>query len=49
MDDADMMAAMGIMGFGKQVKKRELDSARFDKTKREGVSDAHCMDGASIS
>ncbi|KAF8735753.1 hypothetical protein AX14_001540 [Amanita brunnescens Koide BX004] len=35
MDDADIMAAMGIGGFGKQVKKRELDPARFDKTKRE--------------
>jgi hypothetical protein len=38
--DAEMMAAMGIAGFGKQVKKRELDPARFDKNKREQVSTA---------
>lgn len=49
MDDADIMAAMGIGGFGKQVKKRELDPARFDKTKRERVSAACRMDGTSIS
>ncbi|KAK2462082.1 hypothetical protein APHAL10511_006545 [Amanita phalloides] len=35
MDSADIMAAMGIVGFGKHVKKRELDPARFDKNKRE--------------
>ena len=35
--DADVMAAMGITGFGKQPKKRQLDAARFDKAKREEV------------
>jgi hypothetical protein len=33
--DADVMAAMGISGFGKQPRKRQLDAARFDKAKRE--------------
>jgi WD40 repeat protein len=36
--DADVMAAMGISGFGKQTRKRQLDAARFDKAKREEVS-----------
>jgi hypothetical protein len=31
------MAAMGISGFGKQTRKRQLDAARFDKAKREEV------------
>ncbi|KAF8640936.1 hypothetical protein AX17_000583 [Amanita inopinata Kibby_2008] len=31
----DVFAAMGITEFGKKVKKRELDPARFDKSKRE--------------
>ena len=35
--DADMMAAMGISGFGKQSRKRQLDAGRFDKAKREEV------------
>jgi hypothetical protein len=35
--DADVMAAMGITGFGKQPRKRQLDAARFDKAKREEV------------
>jgi hypothetical protein len=35
--DADVMAAMGISGFGKQPRKRQLDAARFDKAKREEV------------
>ena len=35
--DADVMAAMGISGFGKQTRKRQLDVARFDKAKREEV------------
>ena len=34
MDDMDMMAAMGIAGFGKQSKKKQLDPHRFDKQKR---------------
>jgi hypothetical protein len=34
-DDADMMAMMGIAGFGKQTKKRELDPRRFEKNRRE--------------
>jgi hypothetical protein len=35
--DADVMAAMGISGFGKKPRKRQLDAARFDKAKREEV------------
>ncbi|KAG6885944.1 hypothetical protein C0993_007446 [Termitomyces sp. T159_Od127] len=34
MADTDMLAAMGITGFGKVTKKRELDPGRFDKNKR---------------
>ncbi|KIY51398.1 WD40 repeat-like protein [Fistulina hepatica ATCC 64428] len=34
MDDMDVMAAMGISGFGKAVKRKQLDLARFDKNKR---------------
>jgi WD repeat-containing protein 70 len=35
--DADMMAAMGITGFGKQQKQKKLDPSRFDKNKRVEV------------
>ncbi|KAG2160075.1 transcription factor [Suillus bovinus] len=35
MDGLDVFSAMGIAGFGKATKKRELDPNRFDKTKRE--------------
>ena len=35
------MAAMGISGFGKQPRKRQLDAARFDKAKREEVLGSH--------
>ncbi|KAH9043727.1 hypothetical protein EDB85DRAFT_2138423 [Lactarius pseudohatsudake] len=35
MDDADIMAAMGISGFGEKPRKRQLDVTRFDKAKRE--------------
>ncbi|OCH96601.1 transcription factor [Obba rivulosa] len=35
MDDMDIMAAMGISGFGKKTKQRQLDPKRFDKNKRE--------------
>lgn len=35
--DEDMMAAMGISGFGKQSKKLELKADRFDKAKRTDV------------
>lgn len=38
MDDIDMMAAMGISGFGKAAKKTKLDPSRFDKNKRGEVS-----------
>ncbi len=36
MAEMDIMAAMGITGFGKAVKKKQpqLDAGRFDKTKR---------------
>ena len=36
MDD-DVLAAMGISGFGKSTQKRHLDPARFEKTRREDV------------
>ena len=36
-DDMDMMAMMGITGFGKQTKKKELDPRRFEKNRREEV------------
>ncbi|KIK99875.1 hypothetical protein PAXRUDRAFT_131111 [Paxillus rubicundulus Ve08.2h10] len=35
MADMDVFVAMGISGFGKADKRRELDPSRFDKTKRE--------------
>ncbi|KAG6866800.1 hypothetical protein C0991_008736 [Blastosporella zonata] len=34
MADMDMLAAMGISGFGKAPKKKQLDPTRFDKNKR---------------
>jgi WD repeat-containing protein 70 len=33
-NDADMMAMMGISGFGARKSRPELDATRFDKTKR---------------
>lgn len=42
-DDMDVMAMMGITGFGKQTKKRELDPKRFEKNRREGVRVAHAI------
>jgi hypothetical protein len=41
--DADVMAAMGISGFGKQSRKRQLDATRFDKAKREEVCPQPCV------
>ena len=41
-DDADMMAMMGITGFGKKTKKRELDPKRFEKNRREEVCLVSC-------
>lgn len=38
MDADDIFAAMGISGFGKATRKRELDPNRFDKAKRDAVS-----------
>ena len=35
MDDTDIMAAMGIAGFGKQKTQRQLDPKRFEKNKRD--------------
>lgn len=37
MDDKDVFAAMGIAGFGKATKKRQLDPNRFEKNKRSEV------------
>jgi len=37
MADLDVFAAMGISGFGKSTKKKQLDPARFDKNKRDEV------------
>lgn len=49
-DDMDMMAMMGIVGFGKQTKKRELDPKRFEKNRREGVRVAlgNCAFGVDL-
>lgn len=41
-DDTDMMAMMGITGFGKQTKKRELDPKRFEKGRRGEVCLVSC-------
>lgn len=30
----EMMAIMGLAGFGKPQKQKQLDAGRFDKTKR---------------
>lgn len=35
--DETMMAMMGIAGFGKQKKQKQLDPNRFDKNKRTEV------------
>ncbi|TCD70036.1 hypothetical protein EIP91_005017, partial [Steccherinum ochraceum] len=37
MDDMDVFAAMGIAGFGKKTKQKQLDPKRFEKNKREEV------------
>lgn len=37
MADMDVFAAMGISGFGKAAKKRDLDPSRFDVAKRQDV------------
>ncbi|KAG8220102.1 transcription factor [Butyriboletus roseoflavus] len=37
MADMDIFAAMGISGFGKTAKKRDLDPSRFDVAKRQDV------------
>ena len=33
----DVLAAMGIAGFGKKPKQRQLDPKRFEKNKRDEV------------
>ncbi|OBZ79623.1 WD repeat-containing protein 70 [Grifola frondosa] len=43
MDDLDVFAAMGIAGFGKKSKQRQLDPKRFDKNKREDVCIVSCF------
>ena len=35
MDEMDIMAAIGISGFGKKPKQRQLDPKRFEKNKRD--------------
>lgn len=37
MADMDIFAAMGISGFGKAAKKRDLNPSRFDVAKRQDV------------
>lgn len=37
MADMDVFAAMGLSGFGKAAKKRDLDPSRFDVAKRQDV------------
>lgn len=41
MSDLDVFAAMGIAGFGKSSKKKQLDPTRFDKNKRAEVGLLH--------
>lgn len=48
-DDADIMAMMGIAGFGKRAKKRELDPRRFEKNRREEVCLVSCCAQFPIS
>jgi hypothetical protein len=38
MAEMDIFETMGIAGFGKTTKKKQLDPARFDKNKRKEVS-----------
>ena len=47
MADIDILAAMGISGFGKSSKKRELDPSRFDKNKRSTVGEV-CWFGIAL-
>lgn len=44
----DILAAMGISGFGKAVQKRQLDPSRFDKNKRQEVSVSCCCEKSWI-
>ncbi|KAI0082227.1 transcription factor [Panus rudis PR-1116 ss-1] len=44
MDDQDIMAAMGISGFGKKPKQRQLDPKRFERNKREEASSSTAVD-----
>lgn len=37
MSDMDVFAAMGIGGFGKKTKQRQLDPKRFEKNKRSDM------------
>lgn len=43
MADMDVLAAMGISGFGKAASKKKLDPSRFDKNIRTEVSIAHII------
>lgn len=44
MADMDVFAAMGIAGFGKKVKQRQLDPKRFEKNKRgDTVRQTFCL------
>ncbi|KAG6911770.1 hypothetical protein DXG01_000016 [Tephrocybe rancida] len=49
MADMDMLAAMGISGFGKATKKKQLDPTRFDKSKRNLESTQKPADEPSSS
>ena len=46
--DTDVLAAIGISGFGKQPRKRQLDAARFDKAKREEDLSSNHLKGMLI-
>ncbi|PPQ80015.1 hypothetical protein CVT26_011897 [Gymnopilus dilepis] len=48
MSEMDVFAAMGIAGFGKTQKKRELDPTRFEKNRRADVR-AFCLYDTSAS
>ncbi|KAF8898358.1 transcription factor [Infundibulicybe gibba] len=49
MSEMDVFAAMGIAGFGKAIKKKELDPARFDKNKRGEVRSTYHINFTTVN
>ncbi|CDO72430.1 hypothetical protein BN946_scf184977.g130 [Trametes cinnabarina] len=48
MSDLDVFAAMGIAGFGKKPKQRQLDPNRFEKNKRVELGTSNSASAASV-